>query len=187
VVVVGYKKEKITERYEDEYRGVSLTYAHQREQKELAHALLQAETYVEDGFLLAHGDNVFGPSARDDLRRVERSDADATLLVEELEDESARNSAVVVTASDGDRVTDVVKRSDDPPSNLGVVGFYSLPTEVFEACRRTDESERGEYELGDTLSTLARDCDTRAVRLRGGRVNVNRKEDLRRAESSVGD
>jgi len=42
-VVVGYMKEKIIEKYGDEYRGRPITYAHQREQLGLAHALLQAE------------------------------------------------------------------------------------------------------------------------------------------------
>ena len=32
VIVVGYLKEKIIDHYGDEYRGVPITYAHQREQ-----------------------------------------------------------------------------------------------------------------------------------------------------------
>jgi len=183
VVVVGYKREKIIERCGEEYRDVPITYAHQCEQKGLAHALLQAEPYVEAEFLLVHGDNVFAPSAHEDLRSVAESEAEATLLVEKVDDKRARSSAVVVT--NGDRVVDVVERPDDPPSNLSVVGFYSLPPEVFEACRRTEASERGERELGDALSSLARSREVRAVPLKGERVNVNWPGDIVKAERTL--
>jgi len=39
VLVVGYMKEKIIERYGDEYKNIPITYAHQREQLGLAHAI----------------------------------------------------------------------------------------------------------------------------------------------------
>ena len=180
VVVVGYESEEITERYGEEYDGRSVVYVHQEERKGLAHALLQAEPYIDDDFLLMHGDNVFAPSARENLRSVVRSDADATLLVEELPEEKARNTAVVVTR--GDRVVDIDERDENPPSTLSVVGFYALPPAVFEACRRTEPSDRGERELGDALSLLADERDVRAVRLEGERVNVNRPEDVEKAE-----
>jgi glucose-1-phosphate thymidylyltransferase len=180
VVVVGYKNEKIIEAYGDEYDGFPVVYAHQDERDGLAHALLQAEQYVENDFMLVHGDNVFASSAYDDLRGVTRSDADATLLVEEVPDDKARNTAVVVMCDD--RVVDVVERADNPPSNLSVVGFYSLPPSVFDACRSTEPSERAERELGDALSRLADTCDVRAITLDGERVNVNNVEDIEKAE-----
>src|SRR6056297_900646 len=48
VVVVGYRKEVIIDHYDDEFRGVPITYTHQRDQRGLAHALLTAEEHVED-------------------------------------------------------------------------------------------------------------------------------------------
>jgi glucose-1-phosphate thymidylyltransferase len=48
VVVVGYCTEKTIDRCGEEYRGVPITDAHQREQRGLAHALLGAEPYVEE-------------------------------------------------------------------------------------------------------------------------------------------
>jgi len=183
VVVVGYMAGEICEAYGDEYDGMPITYAHQREQKGLAHALVQAEPYVNQDFLLMHGDNVFAESAHADLREVAGSDADAALLVEQVTKSEACDSAVALT--DNDRVTDVVERADNPPSDLAVVGFYLLPPAVFEACRRTKPSDRGERELGDALSFLSDDCDVTTVRLGGDRVNVNTPEDIERAESML--
>jgi glucose-1-phosphate thymidylyltransferase len=183
VVVVGYMADAIEEKYGDEYCGAPITYAHQSERKGLAHALMQAEPHVDDSFLLMHGDNIFDPSARADILSVVRSGADATLLVEAVSAEKARNSAVVVI--ERDLVVDVVERDDCPPSRFAVVGFYSLPPSVFDACRRTEPSQRGEHELGDALALLAEDADVRAVLLDGDRVNVNTPEDLERAEDLV--
>jgi glucose-1-phosphate thymidylyltransferase len=183
VVVVGYMADEIRERYGDEYNDIPVTYARQDQRKGLAHALMQAEQHVDNSFLLMHGDNVFDPSTHDDLHTAAHSEADATLLVEEVPVERARNSAVVVT--EGDRVVDVVERDDHPPSRFAVVGFYSLPLSIFDACRRTEPSQRGEYELGDALALLSNDIDVRAVRLDGERVNVNTTKDIERAESIV--
>lgn len=69
VVVVGYQKEQIIERYGDEYEGIPITYAHQREQLGLAHAILQAEPHVDDDFVLMLGDNVFRANLADFVNR----------------------------------------------------------------------------------------------------------------------
>ena len=44
VVVVGYLKQRIIDHYGDDFQGVPITYAHQREQNGLAHALLEVDT-----------------------------------------------------------------------------------------------------------------------------------------------
>jgi dTDP-glucose pyrophosphorylase len=84
---------------------------------------------------------------------------------------------------EGNRLVDIVERDEHPPSKLAVVGFYVLPPSVFGCCRRTEPSERGEYELGDTLARLIVEAYVRAVRLDGQRVNVNENEDVARAEA----
>ena len=44
VVVVGYLKQRIIDHYGDDFQGVPITYAHQCEQRGLAHALLEVDT-----------------------------------------------------------------------------------------------------------------------------------------------
>ncbi|MFB6229117.1 MAG: sugar phosphate nucleotidyltransferase [Halobacteriales archaeon] len=81
VVVVGYLTEGIIERYGDAYRGVPITYAHQREQLGLAHALLQAEPSVEADFALMLGDNVFRANLGEVVEVVEKPDDPPSNLV----------------------------------------------------------------------------------------------------------
>ena len=59
VVVVGYEKAKIIDRYGDAYGDLALDYAHQPERKGLAHAVLMAEPFVDDDFLVLNGDNIY--------------------------------------------------------------------------------------------------------------------------------
>ena len=182
VVVVGYKKEQIMERYDDEYRDVPITYAHQREQLGLAHALLTAEPYVDDDFMLMLGDNVFDANLGDVVNRQAEERADAAFLVEEVPWEEASRYGVCDTNEYGE-ITRVVEKPDDPPSNLVMTGFYTFTPAIFHACHLVQPSDRGEYELPDAIDLLIQSGRTiDAIRMDGWRIDVGYPEDREEAE-----
>ncbi|WP_135535169.1 MULTISPECIES: UTP--glucose-1-phosphate uridylyltransferase AglF [Halostella] len=182
VVVVGYKKEKIIERYDDEYRGVPITYAHQREQLGLAHALLQAEPHVDDDFVLMLGDNIFRANLGDVIRRQQEDRADAGFLVEEVPIEEASRYGVCDTNEYGE-IVELIEKPDDPPSNLVMTGFYSFTPAIFHACHLVQPSDRGEYELPDAVDLLIQSGRTiDAIRMDGWRIDVGYPEDRDEAE-----
>jgi glucose-1-phosphate thymidylyltransferase len=182
VVVVGYKKEQIMERYDDAYEGVPITYAHQREQLGLAHALLTAEPYVDDDFMLMLGDNVFDANLGDVVNRQAEERADAAFLVEEVPWEEASRYGVCDTNEYGE-ITRVVEKPDDPPSNLVMTGFYTFTPAIFHACHLVQPSARGEYELPDAIDLLIQSGRTiDAIRMDGWRIDVGYPEDREEAE-----
>ena len=182
VVVVGYKKEQIMERYDDEYRDVPITYAHQREQLGLAHALLTAEPYVDDDFMLMLGDNVFDANLGDVVNRQAEERADAAFLVEEVPWEEASRYGVCDTNEYGE-ITRVVEKPEDPPSNLVMTGFYTFTPAIFHACHLVQPSGRGEYELPDAIDLLIQSGRTiDAIRMDGWRIDVGYPEDREEAE-----
>ncbi|AXG07712.1 UTP--glucose-1-phosphate uridylyltransferase [Haloplanus rubicundus] len=182
VVVVGYKKEQIMERYDDAYEGVPITYAHQREQLGLAHALLTAEPYVDDDFMLMLGDNVFQANLGDVINRQAEERADAAFLVEEVPWEEASRYGVCDTNEYGE-ITRVVEKPDDPPSNLVMTGFYTFTPAIFHACHLVQPSDRGEYELPDAIDLLIQSGRTiDAIRMDGWRIDVGYPEDREEAE-----
>jgi glucose-1-phosphate thymidylyltransferase len=182
VVVVGYKKEQIIERYGDTYRGAPITYAHQREQLGLAHALLQAEPHVEDDFVLMLGDNIFRANLQDALNRQRESRADAAFLVEEVPMKEASRYGVCDTNEYGE-ILEVVEKPEDPPSNLVMTGFYTFTPAIFHACHLVQPSDRGEYELPDAIDLLIQSGRTiDAIRMDGWRVDVGYPEDRDRVE-----
>ena len=177
VVVVGYKKEQIMERYDDEYRGVPITYAHQREQLGLAHALLTAEPYVDEAFVLMLGDNIFRGNLGDVVNRQAEERADAAFLVEEVPMEEASRYGVCDTNEYGEIVR-VVEKPDDPPSNLVMTGFYTFTPAIFHACHLVQPSDRGEYELPDAIDLLIQSGRTiDAIRMYGRQIDVTYPED----------
>ena len=185
VVVVGYKKEQLMERYDDAYEGVPITYAHQREQLGLAHALLTAEPYIDDDFMLMLGDNVFQANLGDVVNRQQEDRADAAFLVEEVPWDEASRYGVCDTNEYGE-ITRVVEKPDDPPSNLVMTGFYTFTPAIFHACHLVQPSDRGEYELPDAIDLLIQSGRTiDAIRMDGWRVDVGYPEDRDEAERRI--
>jgi glucose-1-phosphate thymidylyltransferase len=185
VVVVGYKAEQIIDYFGDAYRDVPITYAHQREQLGLAHAILQAEPHIDGDFMLMLGDNVFRGNLDDVTNRQQEDRADAAFLVEEVPYEDASRYGVLDTNEYGE-VVEVVEKPDDPPSNLVMTGFYTFTPAIFHACHLVQPSDRGEYELPDAIDLLIQSGRTiDAIRLDGWRVDVGYPEDRDRAEKRL--
>jgi glucose-1-phosphate thymidylyltransferase len=187
LVVVGYKKEVIISHYDDEFQGVPITYAHQREQKGLAHALLTVEEHIDGDFMLMLGDNIFEANLQDVLNRQREDRADAAFLVEEVPWEEASRYGVCDTNKYGE-IVDVVEKPDDPPSNLVMTGFYTFTPAILHACHLVQPSNRGEYEISDAVDLLIKSGRTiDAIRMDGWRMDVGYPEDRDRAEELLGD
>lgn len=185
VVVVGYLKEQIIERYEDEYRGVPITYSHQREQLGLSHALLCAEPHIEGDFMVMLADNIFRGNLQDVVRRQQENRTDAAFLVEEVPIEEANRYGVCNTNNYGE-ITEVLEKPDDPPTNLVMTGFYTFTPAIFHACHLVQPSDRGEYELPDAIDLLIQSGRTiDAIRLDGWRIDIGYPEDRDKAEKKL--
>jgi glucose-1-phosphate thymidylyltransferase len=185
VLVVGYRKQNIIDHYGDEFDEVPITYAHQREQKGLAHALLTVEEHIDDDFMLILGDNIFQANLKDVVRRQQEDRADAAFLVEEVEWEEASRYGVCDTNKYGE-VTNVVEKPDDPPSNLVMTGFYTFTPAIFPACQLVQPSNRGEYEISEAIDLLIQSGRTiDAIGLEGWRIDVGYPEDRDEAEERL--
>ena len=185
VVVVGYRKENIISHFGDEFQGIPITYAHQRKQEGLAHALLTAEEHIDDDFVLMLGDNVFDANLQGVVDRQRENHTDAAFLVEEVPQKEASRYGVCDTNRDG-KIVDVVEKPEDPPSNLVMTGFYTFTPAIFHACKLVQPSNRGEYELSEAIDLLIESGRTiDAVRLDGWRIDVGYPEDRDRAEQRL--
>jgi len=185
VVVVGYRKEKIVSHYDDEFRGVPITYTHQREPKGIAHALLTAEEHVDDDFMVMLGDNIFEANLADVVNRQRESRADAAFLVEEVPWDEAGRYGVCDTNKYGE-IVEVVEKPDEPPSNLVMTGFYTFTPSIFHACHLVQPSDRDEYEISDAIDLLLHSGRTiDAIRMDGWRVDVGYPEDREEAERLI--
>jgi glucose-1-phosphate thymidylyltransferase len=182
LVVVGYEKEQIISHFGDEYGGVPITYAHQREANGLAHALLTVEEHIDGDFMLMLGDNVFEANLADVVRRQREERADAAFLVEEVPYEEAGRYGVCDTNDYGE-IVEVVEKPEEPPTNLVMTGFYTFSPAILHACHLVQPSNRGEYELSEAIDLLIQSGRTiDAIRMTGWRVDVGYPEDREKAE-----
>ena len=179
VVVVGYCGDVIVNHFGDSYRGVPIQYAEQRTQEGMADALLAAEPYVEESFVLADGDSVVRAGPATCLDRQDDPDVDGTLLVQQVTAAEARSKALCVTTADNELV-ELVNKPDDPPETCRIASaFHTFPPAVFEACRDVSRSPRGEFELGAAMNLLVeRGYRLVCVDADGQVFNVNTPEEL---------
>ncbi len=131
--------------------GLSATYLVQPKPLGLAHAVKCARDFLgDDPFLMYLGDNALEQSLGEFISEFERSEADAMVLVKQVDDPREYG---VVEMRDG-QVAGLVEKPADPPSNLAIVGVYVFQPSILEAIDRIAPSARGEYEITDAIQQL---------------------------------
>ncbi|WP_144903842.1 bifunctional sugar-1-phosphate nucleotidylyltransferase/acetyltransferase [Halobellus captivus] len=175
VVVVGYRSDDVIAQLGEEYRGTPISYVEQTDPAGTAHAIEQAREVVDDRFIVLNGDVLVDTELPRALADAE-GHAIATTPVED-----PRSYGVVSVDPDGSMAA-IVEKPADPPTNLANVGCYAFDPEVFEYIDRTEKSERGEYEITDTLDLLLSDGhDVSVVEYDGRWLDVGRPWELLRA------
>jgi len=150
VIVVRYKKEKIMETLGDEFGGKPITYVEQLPGEGTAKAIESARESVEEEFIVANGDIYFEEDAvRELVSAFRRERADVAIVVKHFEDLSHFGKVDV----HGNRVVSILEKPGKVPgyANLGIYAFRSS---VFEFIAKTGLSERGEYEITDTINLM---------------------------------
>ncbi len=126
--------------------GVEFTYRVQDEAGGIPSAISLAEHFVgDDKFISINGDNIIFESLKPFADEFAKGDEEARILLYEGTREEAQKSGVAVMA--GDKVTDLMEKPKDPPSNLISIGIYMYTPGVFQIIRTLKPSSRGETEI----------------------------------------
>lgn len=173
ILVVGYKKKMIMEKFGDDYKGIRIVYVEQKEQLGTGHALLQTKGKVKDKFLMLNGDDLY---SRKDMENISKHDN--CILVEKKEDVSGYG---VVVIEDG-MVVDIVEKPEKFVSDLVNTGMYCFGLEVFEILKRLEKSERGEYEVTDAIRELAKQGKMSFEEVKGFWIPVSEPQQIAEAE-----
>lgn len=150
-IVVGYQKERVMDYFEDGIKyGVEITYVEQKEILGTAHALGRLKPYVEGTFLVVNGDNLLDAQA---VRDLITSDGDYVILTA-LRQHTGDYGVLTV---EQDRVKAIKEKPGRPCAGLLNTGAYKFGANIFDELPRTPISERGSYELTQTLSQMIED------------------------------
>lgn len=155
VLVVGYESEAVRTYFGDIYEGIPVTYAHQESQRGTADAVRTAAEHLEPGpFAVLNGDALYdGPSLGELYDQIP--------AVGSFRVDNPSQYGVLETTDDL-RVTGVIEKPADPPSNRINTGAYVFPAQA-QDWLDVEQSERGELELTDVLDAVCDTYDVRAV------------------------
>ena len=121
----------------------------------LAQAYLLAADFLAGApSAMVLGDNIFfGHALPTILRRADERPAGGTVFGYRVADPERYG----VLTYDGDRVTRIIEKPKNPPSNYAVTGLYFLDETAPERAAQVKPSERGELEITDLLETYLAD------------------------------
>jgi len=152
IIIGGTGSNKVKEYYGDGSKfNVRITYIEQESPKGIAHAINLCKEFIGDEkFLVFLGDNIIQKSINNIARKFESSDNDALILLCEVENPERFGIADVKD----NKITKIMEKPKDPPTNFAVTGIYFLTPKIFDVFARLKPSWRNELEITDALQIL---------------------------------
>ena len=148
IIIVGYMKELIQERFGNEYKGLKLRYHEQREQLGTMHALFEIKDHLKDRFLVLNGDDCYDAKDLSACLNYRHS-----LLVKEVQNPERFG---IVKVEEGS-VRQIVEKPQEYIGNLASIGVYMLDKKIFNY--PLDKAGYKEYFIPVALNKLAQDYD----------------------------
>jgi glucose-1-phosphate thymidylyltransferase len=155
IIIGGIGANKVQEYYGNgEKFGVKLTYIPQDQPRGIAHAVGLCKEFVgNEKFIVFLGDNILKRNISDFKTTFQNSDYAATVLLCEVDNPTQFGIADV---KDG-KITKIMEKPKNPPTNLAVTGIYFLTPIIFDIINRLKPSWRNELEITDALDMLLRE------------------------------
>ena len=152
IIIGGIGSQKVKDHYGNgEKFGVNIIYIQQDFPRGISHAISLCEDFIDDQkFLVFLGDNIIQKSINQIRKEFEKSNDAATILLCEVENPSRFGIADI----DDGKITKIMEKPKDPPTNFAVTGIYFLTPKIFEIIENLKPSWRNELEITDALQIL---------------------------------
>jgi glucose-1-phosphate thymidylyltransferase len=147
--------------------GVTLSYEIQPSPDGLAQAFILAEDFLNGApSALILGDNIFfGHGLPEVLKHADTCEKGATVFGYHVTDPERYG---VVGFDGSGRVTSIIEKPQDPPSNYAVTGLYFVDETAPSRARRLSPSARGELEITDLLNSYLKDGELQVEQMGRG-------------------
>jgi len=186
IVVIHYMGDVIRQHFGDGKQfGLRIEYVEQKAVLGTGNAVSVAESYIDDDFLLVYGDLLFDKSiVKNVLDTYEKEKPAATMAVVPVDNPESYG---IVDIENNNHVKRIVEKPnrEEAPTNLANAGVFVFPKEIFAKVKETSASSRGEWEITDAISLLAKEGKTVfAVKVpRDDWMDIGRPWDLFEANS----
>lgn len=160
LLIVRYKEEMVRNYFGDGSDfGVNIFYKTQKDFLGTANAISYGEDFIDDSIIVLNGDIILDDEIiHEIIKKYNYLTPDTLMLLTEVEDPSAFG---VVEIENGNIKSIVEKpKREEAPSNLVNAGIYIFNKDIFDNIRKTEISERGEYEITDSVSLQIKDNKT---------------------------
>ena len=150
-IIVGPNKELIIEAVKSVDWPVEIEFIYQAEPKGLAHAILTAEQFLDEPFVMYLGDNILRNGITECSKDFKKNKHDACVMLTEVENPEQFG---VAELNQDNTIKRLVEKPKVPPSNLALVGIYFFEPQILEACKHIKPSWRNELEITDAIQWL---------------------------------
>jgi len=152
IVIGGIGSNKVREYYGNGKKfNVEITYVKQDEPLGISHAINLCRSFVgNDKFLVFLGDNIIQRNIGDFANDFLKSNDDASILLCEVDNPSRFG---IADMHEG-KITKIMEKPKDPPTNFAVTGIYFLTPKIFDIIDNLKPSWRNELEITDALQIL---------------------------------
>lgn len=151
------------------------------------HAILQAEKLVgNEPFLVLFGDDIVRHEVPAAKQLMNHFKGESVLAVERIPREKTEMYGVIKPGKQAGRlfeVTDMVEKPhpNEAPSELGIIGKYICPPEIFNSIRNAEPGKDGELRLIDGFKHLKKHQGIWAVEIEGMRFDTGHPRGLAEA------
>ncbi len=134
-----------------------------------------------ENFLAVYGDNLFSVN---DLKSMNIND-DYCYVAGRIEKEHPEKYGVLI--SDNGLLKEIIEKPQEFVGDLVNTGLYKFTPEVFDKIPEIKLSPRGEYELTDALTLLARDKKVKIKRIQDYWIDFGNPDDIPKCDKFLKD
>ena len=154
VIVVGYRAEDVINRYGINYKGISITYVEQEEQKGLVHAMeCSQEAIGKSDFILLLGDELMiGANHKNFIKKFDSETIFCLCGVVLVKDKNLVKRTYSLIQNDNGRIYRLIEKPKNPMNNVMGTGNCIFKNSIFDYIPKTPINQsRKEKELPDLI------------------------------------
>ena len=160
-----------------------LNYTYQEGEGGIAEALALCEYFAKgDSICVVLGDNIIENNINHAVTKFQNGgEKGAMILLKDVEDASRFGVAEI---KDG-KVTNIIEKPKNPPTNHAVTGFYLYDSKVWGYVKNLKRSERGELEITDVNNQYISDGQMQCEFIEGWWTDAGTFGSLHKASNLV--